>query len=60
MRDEDSNSGGSHDGDVEYDDSVPQISRTPSGRRVPGSARDRVKVADDFDATPHDFEEYTR
>jgi hypothetical protein len=60
MSDEDSNSGGSHDGDVECDDSVPPISETRLGRRVPGSARDRVKVADDFDATPDDFEEYTR
>ena len=29
-------------------------------RRQPGSARDVVKVADDFDATPLDFAEYTR
>jgi hypothetical protein len=60
MNDDDSNSDGSHDGGIEYDDSVPPISETRSGRRVPGSARDRVKVADDFDATPDDFEEYTR
>lgn len=31
MSDEDSNSGGSHDCGVEYDDSVPLISETPSG-----------------------------
>jgi len=29
-------------------------------RRTPGSARGRVKLADDFDATPDDFAEYTR
>jgi hypothetical protein len=60
MSDEDSNSGGSHDGGVEYDDSVQPISETRLGRRVPGSARDRVTVADDFDATLDDFADYTR
>jgi prevent-host-death family protein len=29
-------------------------------RRTPGSARDVVKLAPDFDATPDDFAEYTR
>ena len=29
-------------------------------RRKPGSARNRVKVAADFDETPKDFKEYTR
>ncbi len=33
---------------------------SPPARRKPGSARDRVKVAADFDATPEDFAEYTR
>jgi hypothetical protein len=60
MSDEDSNSGGSHDGGVEYDESVPPILETHSARRVPGSARGSVKVAADFDATPDDFEEYTQ
>jgi len=31
----------------------------PRGRRVPGSARDKVKLAEDFDTTPRDFAEYT-
>ena len=30
---------------------------SPSRRRVPGSAGERVKVAADFDATPLEFEE---
>jgi hypothetical protein len=59
MNEEDSNSDKSDDG-FEYDDSMPPISETPSGRRVPGSAGGSVKVAADFDATPDDFEEYTR
>jgi prevent-host-death family protein len=29
-------------------------------RRKPGSARDRVRLADDFDVTPDDFAQYTR
>ena len=29
-------------------------------KRMPGSARDKVKLADDFDALPDDFAEYTR
>ena len=29
-------------------------------RRQPGSAREVVKLAPDFDATPEDFMEYTR
>jgi prevent-host-death family protein len=33
---------------------------SPPARRTPGSARDVVKVAADFDATPQDFVEYTR
>lgn len=36
---------------------VPIESR--SGRRMPGSARDVVKIADDFDVTPRDFAGYT-
>jgi prevent-host-death family protein len=35
------------------------IESAPS-KRMPGSARDRVTLADDFDATPDDFAEYTR
>jgi len=31
----------------------------PRGRRMPGSARDKAKLADDFDMTPRDFGEYT-
>ncbi len=31
---------------------------SPSGRRMPGSARDVVKFADDFDSTPGDFADY--
>ena len=34
--------------------------KSPSGKRTPGSARDRVKVASDFDSTPRDFAKYTR
>jgi prevent-host-death family protein len=30
-----------------------------STRRIPGSARGRVNIAVDFDATPQDFAEYT-
>jgi prevent-host-death family protein len=33
---------------------------SPPARRQPGSARDMVRVAADFDATPQDFAEYTR
>ena len=33
---------------------------SPTARRKPGSARNMVKVAADFDATPQDFTEYTR
>ncbi|MDP9360165.1 MAG: type II toxin-antitoxin system prevent-host-death family antitoxin [Acidobacteriota bacterium] len=33
---------------------------SPPARRKPGSARDLVKVAADFDAIPQDFAEYTR
>ena len=33
---------------------------SPPARRTPGSARGRVALADDFDATPDDFVEYTR
>ncbi len=29
-------------------------------RRQPGSARDVVKLASDFDTTPEDFSDYTR
>jgi prevent-host-death family protein len=32
----------------------------PTARRKPGSARNRVKLAADFDDTPKDFEDYTR
>jgi prevent-host-death family protein len=32
---------------------------SPPAKRMPGSARGRVKVAKDFDATPDDFAEYT-
>ena len=32
----------------------------PTGARRPGSARGRVSVARDFDATPPDFGEYLR
>ncbi len=32
----------------------------PPARRTPGSARDVVKVAADFDETPQDLAEYTR
>jgi prevent-host-death family protein len=35
------------------------IESAPS-KRMPGSARDRVRLADDFDALPDDFAEYTR
>ena len=31
----------------------------PRGKRMPGSARDKVKLAEDFDTTPRDFAEYT-
>lgn len=31
-----------------------------AGPRLPGSARGRVRMADDFDATPPGFEEYLR
>jgi len=31
---------------------------SPPARRMPGSARDVVRVAADFDATPPDFAEY--
>ena len=34
--------------------------QSPSVRRTPGSAREMVRVAPDFDATPDDFAEYTR
>jgi prevent-host-death family protein len=33
---------------------------SPPAKRKPGSARDLVKVAADFDVTPQDFAEYTR
>jgi prevent-host-death family protein len=33
---------------------------SPPARRAPGSARGKVKLADDFDASPDDFAEYTR
>jgi prevent-host-death family protein len=33
---------------------------SPQARRKPGSARGLVKLAADFDATPSDFDEYTR
>jgi prevent-host-death family protein len=33
---------------------------SPPAKRTPGTARDVVKVAADFDATPQDFTEYTR
>lgn len=33
---------------------------SPLGKRTPGSARDVVKIADDFDAPLDDFAEYTR
>lgn len=33
---------------------------SPSAKRRPGSARDVVKIAADFDATLDDFVDYTR
>jgi prevent-host-death family protein len=33
------------------------IARTP-GDRTPGSAKGQVRIADDFDETPKDFEDY--
>jgi len=33
---------------------------SPRARRKPGSARDMVKIAADFDAPLPDFEEYSR
>jgi prevent-host-death family protein len=33
---------------------------SPQTKRTPGSARDVVKVAADFDATPEDFADFTR
>ena len=33
---------------------------SPATKRTPGSARDVVKVADDFDAPLDDFIDYTR
>jgi prevent-host-death family protein len=32
---------------------------SPKRRRTPGSARGRVWMAPDFDATPEDFDDYT-
>jgi antitoxin (DNA-binding transcriptional repressor) of toxin-antitoxin stability system len=36
------------------------IESPPLAKRKPGSARDLVMMAADFDATPQDFDEYTR
>jgi len=33
---------------------------TPAAKRTPGSARDIVKIADDFDGPLDDFAEYAR
>lgn len=32
---------------------------TPEGDRKPGSAKGRIRIAPDFDATPEDLAEYT-
>jgi prevent-host-death family protein len=32
----------------------------PTTPRVPGSLKGRIRMADDFDETPEDFEEYLR
>jgi prevent-host-death family protein len=32
----------------------------PSGRRKPGSAKGRIWMADDFDQTPEDLQDYVR
>jgi prevent-host-death family protein len=31
---------------------------TPEGNRMPGSAKGRIRISPDFDATPEDFAEY--
>jgi prevent-host-death family protein len=34
--------------------------QAPTTRRTPGSLKGRIVIADDFDETPEDFDEYVR